>query len=357
LRIAAGRAVNRDVETGPAPGYGSRMPRSRPDPAAFIALDAGTTRTRGWLVDGERIACRREVSVGARDTARTGAADALRAAVHGLVAGLLEDAHGGAPPQHIAAAGMITSPEGLVEVRHVLAPAGVGELAAAVQETRLPDVSDLPFVFIPGVRTTALPGASGIGATDVLRGEETLCLGLLRSGALVPGGTLLNVGSHWKLIRIDDEGRIAWSVTSLGGEMGHALSKETILASAVPAGPLVTLDPARLQEGMAEARRSGLPRALFCVRLLQLADAAGPEGRMSFLIGALVAADLDGWRAQGRLTPGTRVTISGDEKVGGAWSVALAELSHPVRRLSAAEVETALVAGLRAILDTRANRD
>jgi 2-dehydro-3-deoxygalactonokinase len=329
-----------------------------PDPSSgLIAIDAGTTRMRAWLVDGERITRRREAFAGARDSATSGSAGRLRAAVRDLVTGLLEDAGGGVAPPRIAAAGMITSPEGLVEVPHVLAPAGLAELAAAAEERRLPEVSDLPFVFVPGVRTAGLPGASGIGATDVMRGEETLALGLLRQRLLAAGGALFNVGSHWKLVRIDAAGRIAWSVTSLAGEMVHAVRTDTILASAVPDGPVPELDVARVQDGMAEARRSGLARALFCVRLLQIADSARPEGRLSFLLGAFVGADLDRLEANGFLTAGEPLVVSGDEKVGGVWTVAMQSRGYPVRRLSADEVESAFVAGVSAILDARDQRD
>ena len=325
--------------------------------APFIAVDAGTTRTRVWLVHDGRILARRDAVVGARDTARSRSTAALGAAMHGLVAALLDDAEPGVEPRRIVAAGMITSPEGLVEVPHVLAPAGLAELAAAAEERRLPEVSDLPFVFVPGVRTAGLPGASGIGATDVMRGEETLGVGLLRQSLLAAGGALLNVGSHWKLLRIDAAGRIAWSVTSLAGEMMHAARSDTVLASAVPDGPVPELDIAPVQDGMAEARRSGLARALFCVRLLQIGHSAGPEGRLSFLLGAFVGADLDRLEANGFLTAGEPLVVSGDEKVGGAWTVALQSRGYPVRSLSAAEVEAAFLAGLSAILDAREERD
>jgi 2-dehydro-3-deoxygalactonokinase len=324
--------------------------------ATFIAVDAGTTRTRAWLVRGERIAARRDAVVGARDTARRGDEGPLRAALRESIAVLLDGA-GRDAPAHIVAAGMITSAEGLVEVPHLIAPAGVADLAAAVQEKRFPDISDLPFVLIPGVRTTAIPGiSSGIGATDVMRGEETLGMGLLRQGRLVPGGALVNVGSHWKLVRIDDRGRIAWSVTSLAGEMMHAARRDTILASALPEGPLATLDVPRFLEGMAESRRSGLARALFCVRLLQLGGAAPAEGRLSFLAGAFVAADLDTMLANGWLPAGTPVTVVGDEKLAGAWGSALGALGLAVESLAEVEAEAAFVAGACAVMDARAAR-
>jgi 2-dehydro-3-deoxygalactonokinase len=331
-----------------------------PDPGRaggpnLVCVDAGTTNTRAWLVDGERILARREAAVGARDTARDGHDGTLRAGVRRLIADLLDGAASGAPaPRRVAAAGMITSPQGLCEVPHLVAPAGVAELAAGAQERLMPDVCGLPFVFVPGVRTTALPGvSSGIGATDVMRGEETLCVGLLRQGRLAAGGALLNVGSHWKLIRIDDRGRLAWSVTSLAGEMVQVVRSQTILASAFPGGPLAEPDVPRLLDGMTEARRSGLSRALFCVRLLQLSGTITPEGRLSFLVGAFIGADLDRLLANGSLPPGTPITISGGEKVGGAWSVALEQLGCPVRSLAAVEVEAGFVAGLCAVMEAR----
>jgi 2-dehydro-3-deoxygalactonokinase len=334
-----------------------RVPGVPSGAATLLCVDSGTTNTRAWLVAGDRILARREAPLGARDTARDGHARALRAALRDLIAGLRStcDAQDVLPPRHIAAAGMITSAQGLVEVPHVNAPAGLGELAAGARETLLPDVADLPFVFVPGVRTAAVPNAPpGIGATDVMRGEETLCIGLLEQGRLAPGGALLSVGSHWKLIRIDEAGRVAWSVTSLAGEMIHAARGQTILASAVPGGPLTEPDLPHLLEGMDEARRSGLARALFCVRLLELSGVATPEGRLSFLVGAFIGADLDRLRASGALAPGTPVTVAGDEKVGGAWSLALDRFGCPARSLTAAEVESGSIAGLGAILEARA---
>jgi len=319
----------------------------------LVCVDVGTTNTRVWLVGGGRILARRAAPVGARDTARDGHDRALREGLRHLIAGVLGDrpADVGAP-RCIAAAGMITSPQGLVEVPHVVAPAGLEQLGAGAQERVVSDVSDLPFLFVPGVRTVALPGApSGIGASDVMRGEETLCLGLLRQGRIAAGGAVLNVGSHWKLIRIDEQGRVAWSVTSLAGEMVQAVRGETILASALPAGPLADPDGPRLLEGLREARRSGLARALFCVRLLHLSGTTTPEERMSFLLGAFIGADLERLQTTGSLPAGTPVAVTGGEKAGGAWTIALDQAGCPAQNISAADVESAFVGGLQAIVE------
>jgi 2-dehydro-3-deoxygalactonokinase len=323
-------------------------------PPTFVGMDAGTTNTRVWLVAGDRVLARAEAPVGARDTARDGHDRALRAAVRELIAEVRAHAPSGVPaPACVAAAGMITSAQGLHEVPHVTAPVGVAELAAGARDAVLPNVADLPFLFIPGVRTAPDPAPPGVGARDVMRGEETLAIGLVGQGHLAAASALLNVGSHWKLIRIDEAGRVAGSVTSLAGETMQAVRTETILASALPPGPLAAPDVRLLLDGMDEARASGLARALFCVRLLDLAGTTTPEGRLSFLIGAFIGADLAGLQGRGHLAPGTAVTIAGDEKTGGAWRLALEHAGHRVQALTPAEIEAGFLAGLAAIVAAR----
>jgi 2-dehydro-3-deoxygalactonokinase len=317
---------------------------------SLLCVDAGTTNTRVWLTAGDRLVARREVPVGARDTARDGGNGRLRAALREAVEDLLRARPGDVPvPGRVAAAGMITSPQGLLDVPHVEAPASLNALAAAARHRHFPDIAEQPFVLVPGVRTMA----NGTAAEDVMRGEETLGLGLLRQGLLPAGGALLNLGSHWKLVRTDAAGRIAGSLTTLSGEMIQALRSQTVLASALPAGPLTDPDLDAVAEGMSEARRSGLPRALFRVRLLELAGRSTAMGRLSYVVGAFIATDLDGLRAAGALSPGTALTITGGEKVGGAWAAVLSREGHPTRSLTTGEAELGFLAGLRAVMEAR----
>jgi 2-keto-3-deoxy-galactonokinase len=186
-----------------------------------------------------------------------------------------------------------------------------------------------------------------------MRGEETLCMGLLRQAVLPAGASLLNLGSHWKLVRTDVEGRIAWSVTSLSGEMIQAVRAQTVLASGLPEGPLGEPDEAAVAQGMDEARRSGLPRALFGVRLMELQGGSTPSARLAFLTGAFIGTDLEGLAATGALAPGATVAVAGDDKVGGAWTAALQRSGCVVRSLSPDDVEAAFLAGLRALVALR----
>jgi len=325
-------------------------------PRPLVCVDAGTTNTRVWLVAGDKILARREATIGARDTARDGHSRALRGTLRDLIGTVRARTPLGTPaPLRVAAAGMITSPQGLCEVPHVAAPAGAAELAAGARESILPDVTEVPILFVPGIRTGSLDGGeAGIGSVDVMRGEETLAIGLVHLGRIPAGSLLLHVGSHWKVIRIDAAGRVAGSVTSLAGEMLQAVANQTILASGLPSTPLVAPDEDLLRQGMEEARRSGLARALFCVRLLELAGGSSPEGRLSFLVGAFIGAELAGLEAGGALVLGMSVTIAGDDKDGGAWQLALQRAGGAAHSLTPDEREAGFLAGLSAVVAARA---
>ncbi|HWQ35911.1 MAG TPA: 2-dehydro-3-deoxygalactonokinase [Blastocatellia bacterium] len=327
---------------------------TRADNSCLICVDAGTTNTRVWLMRDDRIIARAAAMTGVRDTARDGSNERLRATLRELIAEVRQRGAEAAPdavPSCVVAAGMITSPLGLAEVAHVEVPAGAGELAAGVRRFHFPGITDLPVLLVPGVRSGAPQSTvEAIGQSDVMRGEETLCAGLMASGRVQPPVTVLNSGSHWKAIYLDAEGRIAASITTLSGEMIHAVQTTTILASAVPQMRPAIIDPVWCEAGRREQRRSGLSRALFCVRLLQLQGHGTPEERFAFLAGAFIAADLDALRRQNALQAERRVFITGGGALAQAWGDALAEVSIPASVLTVDEVEAAFLGGLRQIV-------
>lgn len=316
---------------------------------SLICVDTGTTNTRVWLLVGGRVAAMERAAVGVRDTARDGSP----ARLHGAIAAAINAVRirgGTASPRAVIAAGMITSPLGLREVPHRAAPAGLDELASGIERCLMPEICELPIWLVPGVRSGPSDNRrEDIAAVDVMRGEETLALGLVATGRLGAPATLLNLGSHWKIVRIDGAGRVASSVTSLTGEMIHTIQTQTILAGSVSAGRPERIFDDWLREGMAEQRRSGLARALFCVRLLEQRGGSTPEERLSYLIGAFIAADLDPLLRQGLVTPGSEVVIAGTGPVAGAVALALAAASVAVSQPGEAEIEAGLLAGLQAI--------
>jgi 2-dehydro-3-deoxygalactonokinase len=319
----------------------------------LICIDAGTTNTRVWLTAGDRVVAQARAGVGVRDTARDGSSERLRSALRELIDQVRDDARNqgfAQSPECVIAAGMITSPLGLAEVPHVTTPAGLNELAAATQQYSFPEITDLPILLVPGARSGPRQcDRETAGTTDVMRGEETLLIGLHALGLLAPRSTLLNLGSHWKLIRFDQHARIASSVTSMTGELIHAAQTQTILAGSVPQTRPGAIDQTFLEAGMREQRSSGLARALFCVRLLEQGSDSSAEQRLSFLIGAFLASDMDAMVSRGFFNSAGKVVITGGGVIAEAWRDALAHLSVRTVILSEADVERALLAGCRSV--------
>ena len=306
-----------------------------------IHLDIGSTNSRGWLVEDGRILSTAHAGVGVRDTVVTGSTARIRSTARELIDRLAANR----TPDLVVAAGMITSSIGVAEVPHVPAPAGVDDLAAASQLVRAPDVSELPLLLVPGIRTSH----GEVLQSDVMRGEETLVLGLLANGDIAAKDSVLNAGSHWKLVTTDASGRVAGSVTSTGGEVLHAVQSATVIGASLPSELPDQWNADWLTRGAAAARDQGLLRAFFCVRLLDQAGRTDPAERLGFLVGAAVGHDLAGLRRTGRLERGGRVFVTGNPALARAWGHLLAAEGIDAVMVAPPTVVAATVAGLAAI--------
>jgi len=319
-----------------------------------IYVDMGTTNTRVWLMRGDEVLARACKPVGVRDSVHDGSPARIRGVLKELIStvqGQTNDVSNSNLPFCVAAAGMISSSLGLADLPHLPTPAGPRELSVATRRFEFPDICPLPFLLVPGVRSgPANTDFQSLGKVDVMRGEETLCAGLHASGLVAVPGVVLTLGSHWKAIQLDAEGRIDSSITSLSGELIHAVQTKTILASSVgrdwPARPALDW----MDAGMQEQRRSGLSRTLFCVRLMELGDEGTAKERFSYLLGAFIASDLDALVERGVLAGDTQVAVSGHEVIAEAWACALARMSISATVLTEEETEKVFLSGLRSIL-------
>jgi 2-dehydro-3-deoxygalactonokinase len=321
----------------------------------ILYIDGGTTRTRGWAAVGDRVFASAQVEAGARDAALEAGATHLADAVRRLVLEIESRCRAaGAPlPTLAVAAGMITSAQGLVEVPHVEAPADASDLARGAASRVLPEVCPLRFVFVPGVRTGGAHAATGeaIGGGDVMRGEETLAVGLVRTGSLRPGGLLLSLGSHWKAVHVDAAGRVAGSISVLAGELIEAVRRHTILASSLPPAWPAQLPADWLAAGREEARRQGLPRAFYEVRLLDQRVACDPADRLAFLVGATVAASEATLLPSPAGTP-AQVVLAGPPALAGAWEAVVRDRGGTALVLTDDAKSAAFRAGCRAVLES-----
>jgi 2-dehydro-3-deoxygalactonokinase len=271
----------------------------------ILALDSGTTTTRVWVLADGAVAGHASAHAGARDVARSGDREWLLRRLRQVAdEALAQGAADWASIEAVVAFGMITSELGIEELPHLVAPIGLGELAAGM---RVRDWLPAPVFLVPGVRT-----GNGHGrGVDVMRGEETEAVGLLSIGLVQPPFLYVSTGSHTKFVEVDSDGRIVASVTTLSGELLWALRRETILADLVDLTSGLH-DAAHVEDGAASTLRDGLSRALFAARLLNRVGRAPPSACSDFVHGAVAMSDL--LALDGVLTerPGPRrVALSG----------------------------------------------
>ena len=311
-------------------------------------IDGGTTNTRVWLRRGAQVEGPERLAVGVRDTALDGVNTRLKRELAGAFDRL---AAGAVRPALAVAAGMITSPLGLIEVPHRSAPAGAADLAAGAVEREFSEFPGLRWLLLPGVRSGPIDyDAASVVDVDIIRGEETELMGALHCGRLRPPLLYIHVGSHTKAIRVDSQGRISAGLSTLGGELLDAIASHTILASAVRGSVPAEAAPELLSDGARHARRHGLNRALFLVRLLEQRRSWSSAQLHGFLLGACIETDL---AAIVPAAENLNIAISAPDAALPFWQALLAEHRLSAVALGSADREACFLAGLQHIFSFR----
>jgi 2-dehydro-3-deoxygalactonokinase len=297
----------------------------------FILVDWGTSRFRAFVVDGGTIVDRVSSDEGI---------SALREGQHRDVF-LKHCRHWleHEPEAPVALVGMVGSKEGWRMAPYAQCPAGPAEIARAMIEVDIG--ARRRGRIVPGLSCEPQPGA-----VDVMRGEETLCL-----GAGVADGLVCLPGTHPKWVEMRG-GRIVRFATYLTGEM-YALLRHHSMVGRPATEPE---DAAGFERGLAAAERNS-GRSGARVGLLHLifgARAAAVTGRLpSAELGPYISGLLTGDEINGALAlferPRNVTVIGGEERVA-LFAKALAR--HGVAAV-ANDPEEALVAGIGRILESR----
>jgi len=317
----------------------------------LCCIDMGTTNCRVYFVEGNCIRTRVEGAFGVRDVARGQSPEDLRAKLEALILDTAQHVQSSglaALPRYALGAGMLTSAQGLMEIPHIPTPATGLDLARHMVRFTPGLARSMELFLAPGVRTGPLSADPETALrSDIMRGEEMLVLGLLAIGRMRPNTALLNLGSHWKWIWTDSLGSIARSRTTLTGELIHVAQSLTLLSSALPRTRPETLHEKWLELGGREARRSGLTRSLFCVRLLEQAGQGTPEERLSFLYGAFLETEFSALLRDESFSGLRSVCITGPPALAEAWKQKLSQMDCEGCVVREEEREHAYVEGLR----------
>ena len=247
----------------------------------ILCLDGGTTNTRIRLMDGTRTVDAEAVKIGSSERDNRALRDAVAQMIRTLLTrnGLRQ-----ADIPAILAAGMVTSEFGLYELPHLLLPAGIDELARGAKRVEIPEITSIPFWFVPGVKgTDAEP--------DMMRGEETECVGLCAAMGVREPAAVILPGTHNKVILFDGE-RMTAIASMMSGEMIAALSGHTLLRHSLPDPLPKAYDETALFAGADYCRQYGLTDAALRVRSIAKAGTRTPEWLSSYLVGAVLYCDI-----------------------------------------------------------------
>ena len=281
----------------------------------ILTIDSGTSNTRAKLWQDGRLLAKSFAEVGVRDTVISGSRQKLQMGVRQAILEAAQTA--GIDIREVGlilASGMITSNVGLCEVPHVIAPAGTKELARGLTMSRMEAVVEQPIWFVPGIKNNvAAVDLSTYEAMDIMRGEEVETFGLIEQLKLQGPAIFVLPGSHSKFISIDADNRVTACLTTLAGELLDIITGHTILAGALGRSFAQEFDEPSLLEGARCAKRVGLGRACFSVRILELFSATNANQRANFLLGAVLATDLMALKNSSALRwiPDTPIVITG----------------------------------------------
>jgi 2-dehydro-3-deoxygalactonokinase len=303
------------------------------DTDSIIGINWGSSNLRAYLIGADgQILDAYEAPAGVATLDRGGmaaAADAIRARWPNA--------------GHAYAAGMIGSNVGWVDAGYVECPAGAATVAQSLVPTQ-----------IGGLSLSIVPGMACVrpidGAPDVMRGEETELLGLLRGGNVDPNAIVALPGTHTKWIQLSD-GRVDSFMTSMSGELFDRLASGGLLASVLegPGEP----GPA-FAEGVHAAANGtlGLGALLFGVRARMIRGALPRDQTSSYLRGLLAGAEIADALALFPALKSASVPLVGSGPVTRLYQAALAELGIAAHTVAFAEAVVRGFSAIHAIANT-----
>lgn len=288
-------------------------------PKPLIALDWGTTRARAFLISETGAVLERRIADRGIQSVQPGGYPAAFAELAGDFLKAMPDAA-------IVLAGMVGSRNGWIEARYVPCPASPAEIAAAAIKVNLDAATT----------ATILPGLScDDGAFDVMRGEETLIVGLgLSDGiACLPG-----THSKWAEIR---QGRITRFASFMTGEIYGLLRNDSILARLAEAPSEADTAEGAARGRAAASRPGGLLNSAFAARTEVLAGRMAGGAVGPYLSALLVGQEIAG--AEALFGQGQEIHLVADSALAESYGAGLRARNHPVRIISP---EAAFVAGV-----------
>ena len=283
----------------------------------IIYYDTGTTNTRAYLIEDDRLVDRVKKHVGARNTAINNSAKELKTAIHDLYNQLLESNNlTPADVDRIYMSGMASSPDGIHEIAHLELPVTLDELQNAIEPYDDSNILPQTIWMIPGVRTKLPHGVPALPEEAVnlqmIRGEETEIAGLMRELNPTIPTLIVLPGSHTQIVLVE-RNRIVDFFSGITGEIRSALLEDSILQSSMEKDGPDSLDIEYVRLGYQSLQESGLNHAFYGVRTLDMFATTTDRQRQSYFQGVLTGGMIKGMlhRSRQRQWRPEKMVISG----------------------------------------------
>lgn len=270
----------------------------------MLILDTGTTNSKIWIDENNEIKRLKKIPIGVNDVAAGESRDRFKEKLRKSVEEALneEEIELGEIKKAVAY-GMITSGLGLVDIPHLIAPAGREKLAEGAKLIEISDFLPFPVLFIPGVKNKIKnSNISNLEKSDSMRGEETQVVGLMDLLDLSGPAVIINLSSHTKAIGINEKGEITCGVTTPSGQIFSTITENTLLSSSIPKNR-GEMNKKAIMEAYGQVREYGFLRALMLIWFMDIHFNSAPEDRLWFLEGAIAGSDIYGLKKSSKLLP------------------------------------------------------
>lgn len=264
----------------------------------IIAVDCGTTNMRCRLYNGRRLIYENARKAGVRNTAFDGNSDFLKSSLKACIEDILnKNSLSESDIEIILASGTLASDVGIYHgTSHAVCPAGVSESARQARYEVMDDVTRIPILFIPGVKT--LPEADEanedrkIEIADSMSGEECEIYGIIEALGISEDFLCILPGSYLKCMEVNTGGQIESIKTGMCGEFIAAISEHTMLKKSLPSPVLEKIIPEKLIFGFEYCRTHGVSPSLIKTRNAILHLGMEQTEAANFFIGAILYDDI-----------------------------------------------------------------
>lgn len=188
----------------------------------FLIIDTGTTNTRVNLLDSDNNLVARSIrTAGVRNTVADGNNQKIKMAIVECFNEVLKKSGAKASDvKYAIAAGMISSEIGLIDVPHVMPPAGCDKLAEDIYIVRNKNIFplEMPIAFVRGIKN--IPDGfklEDLSRSGVMRGEEVQCIGAMKKTGLKGPLNIMIFSTCTKFVNINENSEIVMGLTSSSG--------------------------------------------------------------------------------------------------------------------------------------------